>query len=327
LTRTVSFINTSATRACSTGVLGINQEHRDPGYLRFVGDKLPELVEPPVVEPSPLLPPGLDSTTDSPQVFKGYRAAVAFGGLNNSLADYMVHIFLKSFLFSPEKMELALSRFTAILLEILAAVKMRVPDFLNCFTRITIGVGIKSQIDHAQINAQNVLKHDGIGFVHVTHAGHIPFSTHKHEIAFPALGLQKLALPGPTGKWHYLPSTQAPNRNSAIPFYLENPVIVGLRRMLFEFADRLFAPDFVGIRDFAQTTHRNLRRQLIPFFDIIVAQAMKFKLAQGAILEPCFTDFITSLVANFQGFLKNLGLMEIWKQLDVCDYFHISIVE
>ena len=75
----------------------VYQHHRYACQARFVGNKLSQLIERPIAVPCSLfstLSP--DPRANTRQIFQANRSVRALRCLNETLADYMIGVFLKS---------------------------------------------------------------------------------------------------------------------------------------------------------------------------------------------------------------------------------------
>jgi hypothetical protein len=77
--RPVPLVDQAAAGALPAGVARIDQHHGNACQRGLVADQLPQLGEPPVCHPRPLVPVGLDPMHDATEVLDGDQAPAAFG--------------------------------------------------------------------------------------------------------------------------------------------------------------------------------------------------------------------------------------------------------
>ncbi len=321
LVRSVLFIDCAARRAPLARVARIDEYHRNSGTRRLVGGELPELGECPIVQPSPLLAPGLNPAANVRQVFETYRAPGAFRFINESLRNTVVGVGLKSPLFAGQLPKAALSSLRS------PALKAGFPacefgtDALDIRPGVGPAVAVESQIDNAEIDAKHIGDADFLGVRYIADAGEIPLATHEHQIDL-ALAVSEqgpLALAADEG--NFQPSWQRPDRDGIATAKADNPVVVRLGREAPEGA--LFFPvDLVTVRHLRDAAHGSLRSQLEHRPRLAVGHLVQIELPELAVSESLCREKIASLIAALKRLAQCAGLALVRLQLDVRYQLH-----
>ena len=103
------------------GVSWVNQGDRHTGQDRLVGQECAKLEETPTVVPCPLSLSNRYPVANAAQIFESDSASGVFGFLDKDLADNVVHVGPKTFLFSSDSAEVPLGRWGAYRLKRSAA--------------------------------------------------------------------------------------------------------------------------------------------------------------------------------------------------------------
>jgi len=164
----VGLVDVAALRASSGSVFRVHQHYGHAGELRFIGDKLPELVERPRGLAAAMCPTNRCPLADARQIFEGNRAGGVLGLSHNLLGDAMVSIAPESLLVLPEAVEMPLGARRVGALERSAEFGGLAAHLLDARAGVRDAIGINGEVDDAEVYAENALDLDrlGIGNVH-----------------------------------------------------------------------------------------------------------------------------------------------------------------
>jgi len=322
----VLFVDVAARRALAAGVTRIDNENRNAGTTRLVGNKIAQLSETPVVQAFPLLQIGLNPGANAFEVFKGNRAAGAFSFGNDATRNVVVDPLLKTALLSAHFPKPTFRGLGSFLLQ--QGATPGIPFALGFYLLAAelFARGIGCQINDAQINSKNTFRGQQFGIVKVTHGGDVPMAAHKHQIHFALAMLEQLALMFAANEPDFDAPVQRPDRNPVIGQKPENPVVIRLRAQRAKRALR-FLVQLVGVGHFCDATHGHLRSKVKLLSNGLINQLMQIKLPECFSLPSLYRNPVTRLVAPFKRLLEQFSLFGRRLQFDVSHKFHSSIIE
>ena len=129
---------------------------------------------------------------------------------------------------------------------------------LDMLTRKRFAVRVGCEIHDAQVNAQDTFSIDRLWDFNLTGNKQIPLATDEREIGFTALCSKQFALAVAAHKRDRLSPVQCPDRNlGTFEVVGQDTIVVGNRAVWLKRALCLTI-QFVGIRDFGDTAHRQL---------------------------------------------------------------------
>ena len=322
LRRTIGFSNVTTSRTGTTGVSGINQDHRDTGAFGFVGHESTQLVESPAVQGCPLRATNRYPLPNALQIFQGNRSMGVFRFGNQLFADAVVGVFGKTAFFSREPLEFAFGRARPFGLQFGPQAALTVARVVDMAGRVDLPVAVHGDIGDTRVNPQCTFTRNRFWLVHFTGGGKEEHTRRQPQVAFPLPRLQQFQLPFPTYKRDAKPPINRPNRHGLV---LQSPrqdaVIVGDTTRCFERAFR-FAVMFVSVGNFGDNPHSHLRRQpkLIPHQPI--APVMEVVLPKGFGFPGRMTDPLTGSAGLFQRAPERACLFRGGEQFDLGNQFH-----
>ena len=326
LTGAVFLVNMSAHRALAAGMTGVNNDNRNAMLAGFVFDKATQFSESPVMQSFPLLFIGLSPSANMLEVFKAYRALGAFCFGNDATRDVVVNPLLKTALSAAHFLEPSSRGSCSFLLQSGSALLVPLAIGFYVFSAELFARGIRSDVDDPHINPKNPLRSQQIGIVEITDRSDIPASTNEHQIDFAFAVLQQATLMVAANIPDLNASVQRPDRNVVIGNKPKNPLIVGLRAQRAKNTLR-FLIELVGISDFGNTAHGDLRGQVKAIPRRLVDQLVQIKLPERFCVPRLLRNPVTGGVALFQRLLEQFCLFGRRLQFDVSDKFHISSIE
>jgi hypothetical protein len=217
----------------------------------------------------------------------------------------------------------AFGRFRADLLERLAAVCIPLAAALDLLTRKRLAVTIGCQIHNAQIDAKCAFGVNRFRRFDLAGNEQIPLASDERQIGFSALCSKQFALTLATDERDRLPPVECPDRDfRPLEVVGQDAIVVGDRAMGLKRALCL-AIELIGIRDFADTTNRQLRCQAECLTYRLIGQFVDRKLAKRP-APPChLTDVVARGVGRLKRAAQRISLFRRWKQLDGGGQSHI----
>jgi hypothetical protein len=318
----IPFIDATAGRTCPAGVARIDEQDRHAEHSRLVGDEGPKLAEGPIVQSCALGGPcGLNPVPDTLEIFKGDRAAGAFGLRHECFADAVVGMRLKPALPAGHSLELAFGGLGAATLKPAPASAQLDTDGFNCLAGIGLAVAVGGDVDDAEIDAENVGRLDQVGIVEVADDGEIPVAAHEHQIHLaPAVGEQPpLMVAADIGD--LLPPAERPDRQLIVGQEPEDTVIERLGAVRPELAPGI-GVDLVGVSHFGETSDRDLSRQAETVAKVAINQLLKGEVTEYLPLKSNLGQPVARLVASLKRLLKQDGLLWRRQQFDVRNELH-----
>src|SRR6185436_1723833 len=150
------------------------------------------------------------------EVFKADRPLCAFGTLNQTLADRMIHVFGKTTLLTGELFEPPPRRFRAFLLELRSQPPMPVAHVVDGSAAIDRAVRVAGDVGHAQIDPKHVVSILGVEFFALACHQQIPVSLLKQQVAFALLPGKQDSLACTADERDHLPPAEGPDRNGRV---------------------------------------------------------------------------------------------------------------
>lgn len=308
------------------GIFGIDLDHRDTGQACLVCDAPPYVVKAPVVQSPALLASGLNPAADALECFESDSPTVALRCSDDLFRDTVILVLLKSGLLATNLTQFALSRSCAFALEVAPAVRVFAPDFINRTAAITVAFAIDSQIDHAEVNAEDASHTDFFGIRNVAHAGNVPMSLDIHKVNLALTVSQQSPLPLPALIRNGQASSERPDRDVGIGAKAEDAFVVGLRGMLTK-APSCLSVEFVGIGDLGNATHDYLSREAEAFTTRSIGEIVQLELTEDFSLPSLSRQPRTGSVSRLKGVKQGFVLFGSRAKFDVGDKFHSSRIE
>lgn len=321
---TIGFINVTTGRTGTTGISGVNQKHRHPCALGFVGHEGTQLEERPTMQVCPLFSMNRNPRPYPFQIFQGNRSICVFRFGNQLLADAMVGVFGKTPFLSRKPLEFALGRPCAFGLQFGPQAAMTIAHVTDVTGRVCLSIAVYGNINYTEVNPQHAFNINRLGFVHFARSREEKYPLVQSQIAFSLPSLEQFQLPFSTYKGYAKPPVHRPNRHALI---LQAPgqdaVIVGDTTSRSENAFG-FTVKFVRISNFGNYPYHHLRRKVELFSYRLIALVMQVILSEGFCLPSRVVDELTSSIGLFQRMPKRICLLGSEEQFDLCIQFHFT---
>lgn len=325
MSSTIGLINSSAARASSARVSGINCDNRNARHARLVGHELAKLGERPSMQSVALSLPGLNPLANMRQIFNGNRKTVAFGVRNDLLGDAVVDVLSEVGLPTRELLEPPLGGLGAASLKPATATVKMLASALGGVAGVSTPMAIKGKVHDAKVNAKNALDIDLVGIWNVADASKVELAAHEHQIDLAFAEGKKRPLTFTANERDLLTTIDGPD---AYSFWHQpdNPVVVWLGRVFTELDHlRLVTTRFVcrvGVGHLGDAANSDLSRnaELIP--SLGVGQLVKIKLARLANFKTSLREEVASLVAKFKRATEQVCLRLRRLELNVRNELH-----
>jgi hypothetical protein len=306
--------------AFQTGVTGIdlNQSYaREDG---FVFEKLTQLRECPGVQNRSLRFPSPYPLADARQLLDGNPASGAFGFLNNLFRNRMVDVLGKAKLFAGMVFQVSFGRLALYRLEVLSQLAMPVANVVHHRTAKFLAIGIRSDLNHSQIDSQKIIDRRRWRIVDVAGCGQEPLAAMPDQVRLALLRTKLLFLALPGRKWNTLSSTGCPDTH-AILGKTQNAAVLGDGSTPGESALALLI-QLVGIRDFGKSTNNHLSAQREPLPCRAVKRFVQLDLREYLALPGLMAQPVSASVGRFHGVKQRLVLLRTRVQTDFSGKFH-----
>ena len=320
LSRAIGLIREPADKAGLRGIGGVNGLHRHARALGLVADKALQLPKRPVVQPLPLALGGLNPLADVLEVFKrnGPRGAFSLG--NDAFRNRVIGNGLKPALFAGELLKPARGGTSADGLQDAPARGVVSAYSLNLRATERCPVAVSRNIDNTQVNAQNTVgRHQG-GLINIHHTRGVPLPLNEQQVNLPFAQRQQLALIIATDKGDGLTPVQRPQIDGIALDEPEDAVVIRLPRPLAKRA--LSLPtilELIGIGNFGDAAHRDLRRQRKLLTQRTIVQLMQRVLPEHLRGKRFPCQPVARLIAPLKGVLQRAALASVRLKLQV-DY-------
>lgn len=326
--RTILFIGIATTRTFAAAVARVNRVHSHATQARLVTDKFPELRERPISQPCPLTLPNREPLAYSLQVFQRDCAIRALSVSDNSFRDAVILVTLKSLLIASELLQLTLCRACLLLLQVSAAVEVSPPLFFNLRAAINHTVGIRSDVDYAEINAQYVLRRALRQFFYLAHGVQVVVAFTKHKVNFTFAKWQQLALVVAALKRGCFSAANRPQIHVLAFGEANNSIVVSNAAVTFEGA-LSFLIQLVSVRNFRHGAHDHLRGQVKLRLAFVVRQFVQGELFERRLwlcLPALLTNPITRLICTLKRLAQGLSLRGRRLQFEINYQLHAAII-
>ncbi len=283
----VGFVYMATTAALLAGVSRVNPYYRDTSALRLVGQELSQLCERPAMQCVSLRPSSPDPTSDASEFLNGYASIGAFGERYNAFRDGVIHVARKERFLAGAFLQKTFGGLCAFALELATKCFVPVTNLVQLRAAIPVAIAIGGDLRNAEVHAKK-LSGGVLGFFrHFDTDVQIPVAVAQNEVGFTAWELQEFSLLFAANEWQgFEPTSNRPNAHGGgRQLEVENPRVVGDAT---QFAEHplLIPVELVGIGDFRQEAHHDLRGQRELISDGAIAQPMQWKLTELFIV-PC----------------------------------------
>jgi len=317
----VPLLDMPTDRTLPTRVPRIDFDHGDTGEDCLVGNKATELKESPVRHPVSLAATGLGSATDTPEVLKSDSMSGAFRSSDDVLGDDVVCIGLEPGLLPGDLPQFSFGRLRTLALQVLTTVAIFAAILFYSSSAVALPSAVDREIDNPEIDTQELLNIDLVGLFDIAGATEIENSVDEQEVYLTLTVFEELPLVLAANKIDLHPTVQCPYGQAVVTEQSEDPIIIGLGRVLFE--RTAFPTEYlIRIRDFCDAANCHLCRQPELSTDLVVYKFMKVILSERLGIPSLGRYPIACLVASLQCPFESIELRGRWMEFDVCSEFH-----
>jgi hypothetical protein len=192
-------------------------------------------------------------------------------------------------------------------------------DFL---ARIGVPVAIGGDIDHTKINAQDIFKLGLLRRRDLASGCKKELALAINQVGFALAKLQLVKLSLTRFVADLLPPRCCPDRDKTmLGVPVQDAIIIGKRSMRFEDSERVTV-EFIGIRDFRNAAHNDLRGKSGLLADWGVMEFVEIVLPEGTTLPGDITDLVADLIRTLKRMQECLMLVSVRKKLNDLSDLH-----
>ena len=219
----------------------------------------------------------------------------------------MVDVLGKPALLTGQLSQAATTAECAELLQLVSQAPMAIAHVLDSAARMGFAIRIHGDSGNTQVDAEHAVNIDRFRFLNLSRGKQISIATNERRIAFTDTPGKQLALAFTTHKRDGVPALNCPDRNGG-SFVRQNAIVKGNRTQWFESALCL-AIQFVGVCDFGDTTHRELRRQTKRIFHVVVGQLVDAELPEHTGMPGNLAELIAGSIGRHKRVLEGVCLV------------------
>ena len=325
MTDAIRFINTTTFWAGSGSIPWIHQDHRNACSFRFVFNKLPELVERPVVMSRSLLAANR-SLADPAQIFQSNGPTSVLRVLDETLADCVIDVLLKTLLLTGQFLQFTFGGLGLFLLQISSAMVQDASVSVNIQPAEMFPVTVGGEVDDPKIHTDHTFHINGLRCLHIAGCKQVELPFDKAQVTFHTLTNQQFHLPLTTSKTNALTARNGPDGYlHALKIIRQDAIVKCDGSLGFENAHH-FSINLICIRDFGNTAHNHLGCEWIVCSDILVGKFVERELTKRSMFPSLLTDVVTGGIGGFKCLLECFCLVGVGQELDLGNQFHAAIV-
>ena len=314
MSTTIGLIDTTAHGTDAAGVARIDRDYGNPSQLRLVLDLLTQIIKTPGVMSSPL---GLTNRCPfayATQFFEGNPAPGAFGFFDNSLRDYMVHIFGESRFFPASFLEQALRRLGSLTLQPCLNLLVALPQVIDVGPRVNSPIRVSGNIDNSHINSKKLSNIRSLWGFNFTGAKQIECAINKAKATLAPLSMQQSKGAGIASKWDSFATGYSQNTDLLrIKAPRETSLVVGDGTIFSEQPLNLLIQP-IGVSNLGDATNRQLCAQIKCSPHVIIDLVVKAILTEDLGFPGHVTDPVASGVDTKYSVVKRFMLILGWVQ-------------
>ena len=300
---------------CARSIPRIDKNHQDTGKNSLVLDEGAKLMERPGMMDTTLSLANRDPVTDSLEFFKSDTAPGAFGLRDQSFADRMVDVRGKTEFLALTFLQEPLGGLGSLGLQPLPEFSVTFPQAVDLTAGIAVAIGVGSDIDNAEINAEPVPGVIGRRFRHIHHHGKVKCAVTVDEIGLAANAFQPGSLVLTKDDGDNLPTLERQDGYPVKPLPGQDALVIDDGTMGLESGLLGFVP-LVRFGDLADSADSQLGRQIEPLSDVVVNDLLEPDLVGGAFPEGDFSDSIASHVEPLHRLQKSGDLFRGWLEFN-----------
>lgn len=317
----IGLINIAASITGARGVARVNRDHRHTSKLRLVLKESSQFVKCPLSKLVTLRFSNRNPRAYAGEVFNRHGSVRVFSGANNTLGNNVVGIAFESALSAGHFFQVSFGRLRSFALEVLFELLCSLTNSIHLLTAMDIGIGIRSKIADAKVNAK-IASWLKLGSVwQVNHKAEKESALAVNQVCLSEnAALLKVGILAKDNR-NLAPAINRENRSEREVSKREQSVVVDNRRVFLELVEGLFSCS-VRFADLANCTNSELSRQAEPLSNIAVGQAVQGDLPKLLILKGDFRDVVTGIVELLHRPEKRLFLTRSRKQFNFHREFH-----
>jgi len=186
---------------------------------------------------------------------------------------------------------------------------MPMTEAINLRARVGFSIAIGSDVDNAEVNAEEAIDILQLGLFNVASSQEIELPALEEEVRFALARFEKLSLPFAAYVGNLLAASDSPDGHELL---LRAPgqytVIIGDSTVGLK-AALLPSIQLVGIGDLGNAADSHLSREPKLLANFVVEKMVKVVLAKSAGLPALFGDVIAGAIRYLKGFLERSKLL------------------
>lgn len=313
----IAFGYMPASRTAPAGVSRIHELDRDAVKPALVSDFGLQVRKRPGVQDAPLRLGSPYPTTDALEVFKGYRAAGAFGLGANLFRNYVVLVMDEASFTPAEALQNPLGRTSAFGLKALALPPTSFPDSGDRFgLTVSSAIRIRSNIDEAQVHPQPILTRRCFRLGEADSDKQVKRTISENQIRFASVAKEHLELPLPTDEGNAQSTGQAPNAYDRLSQAPRKQSSVIRKRAQRAKLPLYLSVQFIGVNDLSVGSNNHLRRKCRESSSTgVVNQSMQGNLRKCLGSPSSLRNPVTGGILRNQRLFEDRGLRSVRQQL------------
>ena len=272
-------------------VSGIDKNHQDTGKSRLVLDEGAKLMERPGMMDATLSLANRYPVADTLEILKSDTAPGAFGLRDQSLANRMVDVRGETGFLVTALLQESFGGLGAFGLQPLPEFCMTLPQAVDLTAGIAVAIGVGSDIDNAEVNAEPVLGIIGGRFRHVHHHGKVKCAITVDEIGLTANAFQASGLISAENDGDDLAALERQDGHPVKSLPGQDTLVVDDGTVRPESGLFGFIP-LVCFGDLADGPDGQLGREIEPLPDVVVNNLLQSNFIGRAFPEGDFSDSI-----------------------------------
>ena len=320
------FIDATTYRTGAGGISWINQAYENTGEFRLVFDKLPQLIESPRVMLSPLAMANRDSVSDTAQVFQSDTPSSVFSLGNNTLADNVINVGSKAFLFFAALLEKSFRRFRIFGLKFGSKFGMSFSQAVHLGARVGLAIGVSGDIDNAKVYSKKLGRVTFWRFLNFAGLEEVEVAVPINQVGFPTEMAEHFQLPISGNKRNLQPAIKCPDRNKLVGCLPREDTLIVSNASVSVKSSFNTPVDFVGIRHLCQDPNDYLSREIKPITDVVVKNVVQVILAKSLYLPSMVTDIVGGIIHRLQSRKQGFMLFFSRLQLNLGNQLHTCII-
>lgn len=315
-TITISFGDVPTIWTCSARVPWVNVDYGDSHNFSLVFNKTLELMESPRMECSSLAATSNRyPSANTLEVFKSYSLKGVLSFLNNPFGYCVINGGDEPMFFFPSFLEQTLSRFCSFSLEFASDFHISASYSIEFFANPSFAVAVGCYVFNPNIHAQEIFRRERFCFGNFDGCSKIEYVISEDKVGLSTDFVHSSFLIFAYQHGNLLSSVECQNAYGFKPFPAQNSLVVDHCSVQVKGCLNFFV-NLVGVCNFADGSHRHLRREFEVFSDFMVNKVMELPIIKSLSSESGFSDVVTSYIESLHSFFEKFELEFCWNKFN-----------